>query len=250
MTKTPAPLGPHPGTSLPQVGYFRYSGALLMGALVLLFVVLPFVEDLPTGEILKPSLIALVMVFAVLAVRGTRWTLATVLALLIPALGGKWASHFAPGLVPAPVSPVATMLFFAFVVALILRFILRTPRVDANVLCAGLSGYLMLGLLWVPAYTLTAHLTPGAFAFSTGHQGAVSMEGLTAFYFSFITLCTVGYGDVTPVSNVARMLVVTEVIAGLFYITVLISRLVAVYSTQNLPGQAEASAASMDSQST
>lgn len=249
MTTTPVPVGPHPGTSLPWVGYFRYSAALLLVALVLLFVATPFVEDLPIGEILEPVLIALVMVFAVLAVGGTRWTLATALALLIPALAGKWASHLAPGLVPAPVFVVATMLFFAFVVALILRFILMAPRVDANVLCAGLSGYLMLGLLWVPAYILTAHLTPGAFAFSTGHQGEVSMKGFTALYFSLVTLCTVGYGDVTPVSKVARMLVVTEVIAGIFYITVLISRLVAVYSTQNLPGHAGASAASMGSQS-
>lgn len=249
MTTTPAPGGKHPGTSLPQVGYLRYSAVFMLVALILLFVAAPFVEDLPRGEILESVLIALVMVFAVLAVGGAGWTLATALVLLTPALAGKWANYFAPGVVPAPVFLVATMVFFAFVVAQILRFILRAPRVDANVLCAGLSGYLMLGLLWVPAYILTAHLTPGAFAVSTGHQGGVAIKGFTAFYFSLVTLCTVGYGDVTPVSKVARMLVVMEVIAGLFYITVLISRLVAVYSTQNSPGQAEASTASMDSQS-
>jgi uncharacterized membrane protein len=56
------------------------------------------------------------------------------------------------------------------------------------------------------------------------------MDGFNAFYFSFITLCTVGYGDVTPVSKGARMLAVVEAITGLFYVAVLISRLVAVYS--------------------
>ena len=91
---------------------------------------------------------------------------------------------------------------------------------------------------------LIAYLTPGAFVFTGGFQGESSMEGFNAFYFSFVTLCTVGYGDVTPASNVARMLVVMEIISGLFYMAVLVSRLVAVYSTQHSPGPTETAAAS------
>jgi hypothetical protein len=75
---------------------------------------------------------------------------------------------------------------------------------------------------------MVAQLNPGAFKMSSG--AGSSMNGYNAFYFSFITLCTVGYGDVTPVSNGARMLAVVEAIAGVFYVAVLISRLVAVYS--------------------
>jgi hypothetical protein len=59
------------------------------------------------------------------------------------------------------------------------------------------------------------------------------MEGFNAFYFSFITLSTVGFGDITPVSKVARTLAAMEAITGLFYVAVLISRLVALYSTPN-----------------
>jgi voltage-gated potassium channel len=61
------------------------------------------------------------------------------------------------------------------------------------------------------------------------------MDGFTAFYFSFATLTTVGYGDIAPVSSVARMLAVMEAVTGLFYVAVLISRLVALYSTQPQP---------------
>ncbi len=57
------------------------------------------------------------------------------------------------------------------------------------------------------------------------------MEGFNAFYFSFITLSTVGYGDITPVSKVARMLAATEAMTGLLYVAVLIARLVALYSS-------------------
>jgi hypothetical protein len=63
------------------------------------------------------------------------------------------------------------------------------------------------------------------------------MKGFTAVYFSFITLSTVGYGDIAPVSGVLRMLTMIEAITGTFYMAVLIARLVAVYSTSTFAAQ-------------
>jgi hypothetical protein len=115
------------------------------------------------------------------------------------------------------------------VVANLLRFVLRAPSVNTEVLCASISAYLMLGLLWTVAYWLVAQVTPNAFAFNTGPKE--TMSGFNAFYFSFITLSTVGYGDITPVSRIARWLAATEAMTGLLYVTVLIARLVSLYST-------------------
>jgi len=168
-------------------------------------------------------------------VGGRRRSLMVALLLVAPALGGKWAYHFWPSKLCSLVYLFAAMAFFVFVVVYLIRFILRAPRVDANVLCAGLSGYLLLGTLWMPLYVLVARLNPAAFNLPAGPGGAATMDGFNAFYFSFMTLCTVGYGDITPVSKGARMLAVLEAIAGLFYVAVLISRLVAVYSTAQPP---------------
>jgi voltage-gated potassium channel len=86
-------------------------------------------------------------------------------------------------------------------------------------------------LMWTVAYWLVDQMTPGgAFSFNTS-RGAQSMNGFTGFYFSFITLSTVGYGDITPVSRVARWLAAMEAITGLLYVAVLIARLVSLYST-------------------
>ena len=112
----------------------------------------------------------------------------------------------------------------------LLRFVLRASSVDSEVLCASISAYLTLGLIWTMAYWLVEQLTPGAFAFNTATGTKETMEGFNAFYFSFITLSTVGYGDITPVSKVARMLAATEAMTGLLYVAVLIARLVALYS--------------------
>ena len=82
--------------------------------------------------------------------------------------------------------------------------------------------YLLLGLIWSVMYaTLGAHL-PGAF---TGSPGAAA--GLSGWvYFSFVTLTTVGYGDITPVATEARSLAIMEALVGQLYPAVIIARLV------------------------
>jgi hypothetical protein len=89
----------------------------------------------------------------------------------------------------------------------------------------------MLGLLWALAYVLVATIQPDAFAFSA-HPGATNaMTGFNAFYFSFVTLSTVGYGDIVPVSRVARMLAAMEATTGTLYVAMLIARLVSMHAS-------------------
>ena len=122
-------------------------------------------------------------------------------------------------------------MLLAFVIGHLLHFILRAPVVNMEVLCGSIAAYLMLGLMWTVAYWLVDQLTPGgAFSFNT-NRGAQSMNGFTGFYFSFITVSTVGYGDITPVSRAARWLAAMEAMTGLLYVAVLIARLVSIYSS-------------------
>jgi hypothetical protein len=78
------------------------------------------------------------------------------------------------------------------------------------------------------AYIVVARLTPDAFLFYTPGQ---SMNGSNAIYYSFVTLTTMGYGDILPLSRAARMLAVSEATTGVLYTSVLIARLVGMYST-------------------
>jgi len=80
-------------------------------------------------------------------------------------------------------------------------------------------------------YWLVDQVTPGgAFSFNA-ERGVYSMDAFTGFNFSFITLSTVGYGDIAPVSRVARWLAAMEAMTGLLYVAVLIARLVSLYSS-------------------
>jgi uncharacterized membrane protein len=150
---------------------------------------------------------------------------------MIPAIAARWINHFRPDLVPPAVFLISGLVLVAFVVVNLLSFVLRAPSVNTEVLCASISAYLMLGLIWTMAYWLVDQLTPGgAFSFNT-NAGKQSMNGFNAFYFSFITLSTVGYGDITPLSRIARWLAALEAMTGLLYVTVLIARLVSLYSS-------------------
>jgi len=203
----------------------------LLIALALFIFFAPFVEEIRGGDLIVSVLLSLVLISAVFAVASRRSTLIIALLLAIPALVGRWINYFRPELVPPAVFLTAGLVLIAFVVANLLRFVLGSPSVNADVLCASISAYLMLGLLWTMAYWLVDQLTPGAFSFNTTSGTKETMAGFNAFYFSFITLSTVGYGDITPVSKVARMLAATEAITGLLYVAVLIARLVGLYST-------------------
>jgi hypothetical protein len=208
----------------------RFTSVQLLAALALLFFFFPFVEEVKGGDIIVSILLSLVLLCAVLAVADRKRALVIAVALAVPAIAGRWISHFRPDLVPPPVFLTAGLVLIAFVVANLLRFVLRAPSVNVEVLCASISAFLMLGLLWTVAYWLVDQLDPGAFAFNT-NEGRQSISGFNAFYFSFVTLSTVGYGDITPVSKVARMLAAMEAMTGLLYVAVLIARLVALYSS-------------------
>jgi hypothetical protein len=198
---------------------------------VILFICAPFVEEFEGGDLVVTCSFSLVLLAGVLAVAERKSILVIAIVLAVPAIVGRWINHFEPQIVSPAIFLTAALILIAFVVANLLRFVFRAPSVGMEVLCASISAYLMLGLMWAVAYWLVDQLTPGgAFSFNT-NSGPRSINGFTGFYFSFITLSTVGYGDITPVSRAARWLAAMEAMTGLLYVAVLIARLVALYST-------------------
>lgn len=218
--------------ALRQLRAYRFSMVQLLIALAVLLICAPVVEEVEGGHLILSALFSLVLLAAVIAVAGRRRTLIIAVVLGFPAITARWINHFRPDLVHPAVFLVCAMLLLGFVIAQLLHFILHAPVVTVEVLCASIAAYLMLGLMWTLAYWLVDQLTPGgAFSFNTG-RGGHSMDGFSGFYFSFITLSTVGYGDITPVSRMARWLAAMEAITGLLYVAVLIAWLVSLYSAE------------------
>jgi len=110
-----------------------------------------------------------------------------------------------------------------FAAAAVLRFAMRSTSVDAEHLYAALSAYLLAGVFFGNFYLVLQQIWPGTFAV-TG-----DFSRMSAIYFSFVTLATLGYGDIVPRSDVARGLAILEGVGGQLFLAVMVARLVSLY---------------------
>ncbi|MBT8055001.1 MAG: two pore domain potassium channel family protein [Xanthomonadales bacterium] len=104
------------------------------------------------------------------------------------------------------------------------RQVLLTGEVDLNIVVGSVALYLLIGLTWSIFYIILLQFSPGALAGIGSGPWDDNMTLTT--YFSFVTLTTLGYGDITPVSPIARTLVILEAITGMFYLAVIVASLV------------------------
>jgi len=138
--------------------------AYFLVALVLIYVTAPFVQQFQGNLPIEAALMTLVLSTEVLAVSRHRRTLVWATVLAVPVVVEKWVHYGWPDLLHPTITLWTGLLCVGFIVQHLLRFILRTPRVDSEVLCAGVATYLLLGLLWAFAYMLVAQLNPDALA--------------------------------------------------------------------------------------
>lgn len=108
---------------------------------------------------------------------------------------------------------------------LVAERLVRADRVDAELLCSALGAYLLLGVFWAQTYEIIDLAVPAAFTTLAG--AAPSRSAL--LYFSFTTLTTTGYGDITAANPVVRMWSIFEAIIGTMYNATVIARLVSLY---------------------
>lgn len=212
------------------IGLYPFTPGHFLMALVAFIFVTPFVDRPPYGEQVEAVMLTMVMLLGALAVGGRQRTFLLAIILVIPAVAAKWLDRLVPGAVPAYFTPALSVIFMSLIIATLIRFVLRAGIVNRDVVCAAVSAYISMGLLWAFAYMLVVRLSTGAFAVLGETKDAI--DPFQAFYFSFITLVSIGYGDITPASRVTQMLAVLEGMSGMFFVVILISRLVALYSSK------------------
>lgn len=119
---------------------------------------------------------------------------------------------------------IITVIFFAIVLWLIFSDIILKKEVRTETLFEAASFYFMMGLGWATLYILIEMIYPASFVISTyGYSHGV--VGRDLFYFSFVTLTTLGYGDITPVTTLARVFSFLQATFGVLYIAILVARL-------------------------
>jgi len=128
---------------------------------------------------------------------------------------------------------VAARAFFMALVSLaILSDLFRSQKVTGDSLAGAVCIYLMIALIWGHLFLVVEFLVPGSFSFTQGDKAMglwLSREFYPFYYFSLITMTTVGFGDMLPITTAARTLTTLEALVGQVYLTILVARLVGMY---------------------
>jgi hypothetical protein len=115
------------------------------------------------------------------------------------------------------------LLIIGITIIELFKEIIRTKIIDAHIISGAISIYILIGVFWYLLYMFLIFIDPDSFLFNHHHTNKLSIDML---YFSFTTLTTLGYGDITPVSYTAKMWAMTEAMMGVLFLAVMISRLV------------------------
>ena len=225
--------------------HHRHSG--LLASIVIALEVRPLIGENPTSHALFGIAMVAMLIVALYTIQidelaGARETLIAERkrrslvgwALALVAIVERVASILAPSFAIYVVGTACWFSFVAFISWCELRAVLRQKEITSETISMSISVYLLIGLSWALLYMLLDVLQPHAFSFpstDTSHSARLSdpmaTTGTVLIYFSFVTLTTVGYGDITPVTLQARYAAIAEGIMGVFYIAILVARLVA-----------------------
>ncbi|MFH1037944.1 MAG: ion channel [PVC group bacterium] len=134
------------------------------------------------------------------------------------------------------IAVIGYTLLILSLIFMIIRDLFSGSRVTVNKIFGAIVAYLLLGLLWAFLYCLFEFLEPGTIIRDGGARIASFAE---AQYFSFTTLCTVGYGDIVPHSDLAMVFANLESVAGQLYLAILVARLIGLYTSHRSKDQPE-----------
>lgn len=213
---------------------------LLLCALTLLMGAAPIVREFGSGRhpvlarSVMTSLFVLTLLSAVFAVSRSRATVIVALLLAIPTIVLEGIKVWRGGDLMVVSTHTFAMILIAYTVVLVLKFLFVADRITVDMICASLCVYLLLGVLWAIGYSLLHTYDRCAFSFPLKENEVATMQfggeqTVTALYYSFVTMSTLGYGDIVPRSSLARMAAAMQAIVGQLYLAVLVARLVGLH---------------------
>jgi voltage-gated potassium channel len=107
--------------------------------------------------------------------------------------------------------------------------IIRAKKIDFHIISSAISIYILIGIFWYLLFMFLLMVDPDSFYFRNLNKENLSVDMI---YFSFTTLTTLGYGDITPVSYTAKMWSITEAMIGVMFLAVMISRVVSLFGSK------------------
>ena len=216
----------------PGKRFLSYRFTFLLGFLLLLFLLNILLPISQTRSILFDGLVLIVLIAGVRAcrIRGYFTTSSVFVVLLVLLTVGKYLS---PGPLVLGLRSACMAFLLIYVAARVFKEVLMDREVSTDTIMGAICAYLLIGVCWSFFYGLVAIMQPNAFAVSeslTAQALASPQERLPILlYLSFVTLTTLGYGDITPLTSAARSLCWLEAVVGQLFLAIMVARLVGLH---------------------
>jgi hypothetical protein len=204
--------------------------ALLLLILAML-IIAPLAEEFVRLRMLMDIFWSAIFIAVIYAVSHKKHHILIALLLALPMLGSIWSSYFVKLSDVVVVGDLCGAAFFIFAIIQILIFIYSQKEVTRDLIVGAAIVYLLMALAWSFIFGAVESLHPGSFSIP-------EIQGMSAsrhfLYYSFVTITTLGYGDITPVTSLARSLCVLEAVIGQLYLVVQVAWLVGVHVSQSM----------------
>ncbi len=195
-----------------------------------LVVLVPIVQRFVAIRIFIDMFITAIVISMVYTVSSKKGHVIVGLVLATVMLTLLWMQYFYPNKWIAAISMMSGILFHALVILSIVGFMVKSAEVNREVIYAAILLYLVAAIMWAFAYSLLELIDPASFNIDLKQPGGYVM---LFQYYSFVTITTLGYGDITPVTEVAKALSILEAIVGQLYLVVVVAWLVGMYVSKN-----------------
>lgn len=203
----------------------------LLAAELFFTLVYPFFVGAGTPGMLARMVSILMILAAIYVVLGRGLVTKIALVLGVPAIFLHFIAEFEHFQSLDLVAIGLGVVFLAFVTSVLVKTIVSNPSVTTDTLAGAVSAYMLVGITFGMAYALIYRISPGAFRDTVEPGKHFANSEFT--FFSFVTLTTVGYGDIVPWAPFARALAMLESVIGIMYPALLISRVVAMHGRRH-----------------
>ncbi len=207
----------------------RFSSLLIF--IIAVILVGPLFEGFIGVRILIDILWSAIFVSAIYAISQKKRHILIAVLLALPMLGAIWTKYFVQHKALVVVGSLCGAAFFLFAIIQMLLFIYSHKEVTRDLIIGAAVVYLFMALMWTFIFIVVETLHPGSFNLPEGQD----IEATRQFvYYSFVTLTTLGYGDITPITSMARSLCILEAVIGQLYLVVQVAWLVGVHVSQSM----------------
>lgn len=201
----------------------------LLVALAVLLIGYPYFQDNQLGAFLGGLVSLALLVSGTYAVRAQKWAVivASGLALLTASVS---LMAFIRGIRGHPLVEGSFFLFYALLTIVIFLEVIKSTQITAETIYGVVCVYLLIGVTFGTLYDLIETLEPESFRINVPSEGDRNIGWRNLIFFSFMTLTSIGYGDITPVTFQSQSLASIEGVIGVMYVAVLIARMVGIHS--------------------